>query len=72
MASNIELGATYRDKLTRVRGVAIEHTEFLDATGVTVLLCSYPDKHTELTFNDMRLELDAAVPVVDLTDPEDE
>lgn len=72
MASNIELGATYRDKLTGVRGVAVEHTEYLSATGVTTLLCEYPGKHAEVTFDDMRLELDDAVPVVDLTDPEDE
>ena len=72
MASTIELGCTYEDKLTGNRGVAIAHTDYLDATGTTVLLLKHGIEIEPQELNDMRLKLVEEIEPVDLTDPEDE
>lgn len=72
MASTIELGCTYEDKLTGNRGVAIAHTEYIDATGTTVLLLVNGDEMQPFEIPNMRLKLIEEIAPVDLTDPDGE
>lgn len=72
MASTIDLGATYADKLTKTVGVAIAHYEYLDKMSETLILYETQEGYHEYVVSDLRLELCKNIPVVDLADPDED